>query len=123
PVKSLIYYWLYSRSKLRIRTALLASFSLSNYSEFGLIVAALAAQQGLLSNDWAIVVSLALAISFVVSAPLNTHNESLYRRLMLRFTPTEHAQLHKDDKPIELGNARVLIVGMGRIGQGAYMEL
>lgn len=123
PVKSLIYYWLYSRSKLRIRTSLLATFSLSNYSEFGLIVAALAAQQGLLSNDWAIVVSLALALSFVASAPLNTHNESLYRRLMHRFAPREHAQLHPDDQPIELGKPRVLIVGMGRIGQGAYMEL
>lgn len=123
PVKSLIYYWLYSRSKLRIRTSLLATFSLSNYSEFGLIVAALAAQQGLLSNDWAIVVSLALALSFVASAPLNTHNESLYRRLMHRFAPREHAQLHPDDQPIELGKPRILIVGMGRIGQGAYMEL
>lgn len=123
PVKSLLYYWLYSRSRLRVRTALLASFSLSNYSEFGLIVAALAAQQGLLSNDWAIVVSLALALSFVVSAPLNSHNEGLYRRLMLRFNPAEHPQLHIDDRPIELGEAKVLIVGMGRIGQGAYMEL
>ncbi|ART81311.1 potassium transporter Kef [Oceanisphaera profunda] len=123
PVKSLIYYWFYNRSQLRIRTSLLATFSLSNYSEFGLIVAALAAQQGLLSNDWAIVVSIALAISFVVSAPLNSHNESLYRRLMQRFNPREHTQLHPDDRPIELGDAHVLIVGMGRIGQGAYMEL
>lgn len=123
PIKSLLYYWLYSRSHLRIRTSLLASFSLSNYSEFGLIVAALAAQQGLLSNDWAIVASIALAISFVVSAPLNSYNESLYRRLMTRFNPKEHAQLHPDDMPIELGGAKVLIIGMGRIGQGAYMEL
>ncbi|MGB5854300.1 MAG: cation:proton antiporter family protein [Oceanisphaera sp.] len=123
PLKSLIYYWLYSRSKLRIRTALLATFSLSNYSEFGLIVAALAAKQGLLSNDWAIVVSIALAVSFVISAPLNSNNESLYRRLMMRFQPKENTYLHPADQPIKLGDAKVLIIGMGRIGQGAYMEL
>lgn len=123
PLKSLLYYLLYNRCQLRIRTSLLATFSLSNYSEFGLIVAALAAKQGLLSNDWVIVASIALAISFVVSAPLNTHNETLYRRLMTRFKPKESTQLHPNDRPIVLGNAKVLIIGMGRIGQGAYMEL
>ncbi|PSJ47741.1 potassium transporter Kef [Zobellella endophytica] len=123
PVKSLLYYLLYDRCGLRVRTSLLATFSLTNYSEFGLIVAALAAKQGLLSNDWVIVASIALAISFVVSAPLNSHNENIYRRLIGRFRPGEKLRLHPDDMPIQLGDARVLIIGMGRIGQGAYMEL
>lgn len=123
PLKSLLYYLFYSRSGLRIRTSLLATFSLTNYSEFGLIVAALAAKQGLLSNDWAIVASIALAVSFMVSAPLNAENENIYRRLMHRFQPRENPQLHPDDTPIQLGDARVLVIGMGRIGQGAYMEL
>ncbi|ATG73904.1 potassium transporter Kef [Zobellella denitrificans] len=123
PAKSLLYYLLYARCGLRMRTSLLATFSLTNYSEFGLIVAALAAKQGLLSNDWVIVASIALAISFVAAAPLNSHNENIYRRLLARFRPKEKRRLHPDDMPIELGDARVLIVGMGRIGQGAYMEL
>ncbi len=123
PLKSLIYYLMYNRYDLRIRTSLLATFSLSNYSEFGLIVAALAAKQGLLSNDWAIVASIALAVSFMISAPLNAENENIYRRLMNRFQPKESSHLHPDDMPIQLGDARVLIIGMGRIGQGAYMEL
>lgn len=123
PLKSLLYYLLYKHCYLRPRTSLLATFSLSNYSEFGLIVAALAAQQGLLSNDWVIVASLALALSFVASAPLNANNENLYRRMMHRLRPRDAARLHPDDMPIQLGDARVLIIGMGRIGQGAYMEL
>ncbi|GAA3530494.1 cation:proton antiporter family protein [Zobellella aerophila] len=123
PLKSLIYYMFYNGCGLRVRTSLLATFSLTNYSEFGLIVAALAAKQGLLSNDWVIVASIALAVSFVVSAPLNSHNENIYRRLIGRFRPKEKLRLHPDDMPIELGDAQVLIVGMGRIGQGAYMEL
>src|SRR5699024_9469077 len=45
------------------------------------------------------------------------------RKIMTRFQPKEHALLHPDDQPIELGDAKVLVVGMGRIGQGAYMEL
>ena len=123
PIKSLLYYVFFNHCKLRIRTSLLATFTLSNYSEFGLIVAALAANQGLLSNDWVVVASIALALSFVVSAPLNSHNENIYRKIMTRFQPKEHALLHPDDQPIELGDAKVLVVGMGRIGQGAYMEL
>ncbi len=123
PLKSLLYYQLYKRCFLRPRTALLATMSLSNYSEFGLIVAALAAQQGMLSNDWVIVASIALAVSFVASAPLNANNENIYRRLMHRLSPRDPNRLHPDDMPIHLGDANILIVGMGRIGQGAYMEL
>ncbi|WP_107852180.1 cation:proton antiporter family protein [Oceanimonas marisflavi] len=123
PLKSLLYYQFYKRCFLRPRTSLLATLSLSNYSEFGLIVAALAAQQGMLSNDWVIVASIALAISFVASAPLNANNENIYRRLMHRLSPRDPRRLHPDDMPIQLGDANILIVGMGRIGQGAYMEL
>jgi hypothetical protein len=52
-------------------SGVLATLSLSNYSEFGLIVAAIAATAGWLSPEWLVVVSLALAGSFVLASPLN----------------------------------------------------
>ena len=41
-----------SRFRLRSRTAFLASLGLSNYSEFGLIVASIAAANGWLADRW-----------------------------------------------------------------------
>jgi hypothetical protein len=32
----------------------------------------------------------------------------------------ERDKRHPDDEPISLGNAEILVVGMGRVGSGAY---
>jgi len=46
PLKVALFFWLLVRLDLRARTSLLTSFSLANYSEFGLIVAAVGAKSG-----------------------------------------------------------------------------
>ena len=102
---------------------MLATLSLSNYSEFGLIVAALAAKNELISHDWLLVISLALALSFLIAAPFNTHSESIYRRYFSRFATKRPQDLLEEDKPIEIGHSQVIVLGMGRIGQGAYQQL
>ncbi len=123
PIKSFLYYLLLAHSRLRVRTNMLATLSLSNYSEFGLIVGTLAVKNHLLNHDWLLVISVALALSFLVAAPFNKYSESLYRRFLTRFARVESKDLLEEDKPIELGHAQIIVLGMGRIGQGAYQQL
>src|SRR5262245_40902752 len=56
PVKAVMFFWLLVKFRLRARTAFHASLKLTNYSEFGLIVAALAAGNGWLSDQWLIAI-------------------------------------------------------------------
>ena len=75
PVKALLFFLLLILFKLRARSAFLASLSLTNYSEFGLIVASV------VLPEWLIPLALTVAISFVISAPLNRMAHPLYDRL------------------------------------------
>lgn len=121
--KTLGFYWLLTRFRLRARTSVLASLSLANYSEFGLIVGAVAVGNGWLSADWLIVIAIALSISFVTASPLNTLSHEFYRRfhdILVRFESDRHLA---DDRPIEAGGAKVVVFGMGRVGLGAYETL
>jgi hypothetical protein len=97
--------------------------SLTNYSEFGLIVAAIAVGQGLFSADWLLVMAMTVSLSFALSSPLSIHSEFLYRRMFKWLDPFERKTNHPDDAPIDLGSAKAVVIGMGRIGSGAYYEL
>lgn len=123
PVKSLFFTGLFSAFRLRARTNVLGTLTLTSYSEFGLIVAALAFSNGWLSGDWLAVLSLTVALSFIVSSVANTFNEVVYRRLRSRLWQAPTHQLHEDDKPLDLGDAQAVILGMGKIGRGAYERL
>ncbi|MCF6208081.1 MAG: cation:proton antiporter, partial [Ghiorsea sp.] len=52
PFKSLLYLGLLVLFKLRARTAFLSANGLSNYSEFGLIVAAVGVSSGWITQQW-----------------------------------------------------------------------
>jgi predicted Kef-type K+ transport protein len=122
-LKTAGFFWLLTRFRLRARTSVLASLSLANYSEFGLIVGAVAVQNGWLSADWLIVIAIALSISFVAASPLNALSHAIYRRyhdLLVRFEQASHLQ---DDKPIEADDSRAVVFGMGRVGLGAYRAM
>lgn len=123
PLKTVLFVVMFPRFRLRVRTSVLASMTLTNYSEFGLIVAALAMSQGWLSSDWLVILSLSVAMSFVVAAILNNYNERLYQLSRGQFQEVSAADLHPHDKPIELDGAQAVILGMGKIGRGAYQRL
>lgn len=123
PLKTGICHLVASRFGLRARTSLFASLALTNYSEFGLIVIAIAVDQVLLSSDWLLVIAMTISISFAVSAPLSANSELIYRRLHGWLCRFEHDYCHPHEAPIDLGSPKVLVMGMGRIGAGAYDEL
>jgi predicted Kef-type K+ transport protein len=120
PVKAVLFFVVLVLFRLRARTAFLAGLGLATYSEFGLIVANLAVNNGLLGSDWLVMLAVAVALSFAIAAPLNRYAHNLYRILEKRLVPFESAQRHPDDKPLHVGYANVLIIGMGRVGAGAY---
>ncbi len=122
PFKTGLFFWMLTRFRLRARSSILAAFSLANYSEFGLIVTTIGVSAGWLSNDWLIVMAIALSISFIAAAPLNssTHASELYARWHTFLCRFEKAERHPDDQPLDAGETTVVIFGMGRIGTGAY---
>jgi len=123
PLKSLLYQLIFLRFPMRNRTSLLATLSLSNYSEFGLIVGSIAVVSGWLDAQWLVVLSLAVAISFAASAILNGFSERIYRRLEPMLPRTAPGQLAPRDRPIEVGDAEAVVLGMGRIGRSVYRRL
>lgn len=123
PIKSLLYFWLLARFRMRTRTAFLSSLNLANYSEFGLIVAAIGASQQWISDTWLTTIAIALSISFVLSAPLNSAAHDFYTRVRKLLLPFQHPVRLPDEQEIDPGNATVLIFGMGRVGTGAYKTL
>ncbi len=123
PVKSLLYFALFAFSRLRARTAFLASVSLANFSEFGLIVLAIGAQQGFIGNQWLVTVAIALSLSFMLAAPLNSLAYNRYPQLRGRLRRFENPRHLPEEADIVPGNVRILIFGMGRVGTGAYDTL
>lgn len=118
--KAFLFFNLFAKFRLRGRTSFLASLSLSNYSEFGLIVGAVGVSSGWMSNEWLVIIALALSITFTMSSLANDKAHSLYARFEKQLYRFESAERLDDDKPIDIGLAKVLIFGMGRVGTGTY---
>jgi glutathione-regulated potassium-efflux system ancillary protein KefC len=123
PLKAALYYVVLMLFRLRTRTGVLSTLSLTNYSEFGLIVAAIASTAGWLSAEWLVVISLALAGSFVLAAPLNAAGERIYTRLKQPLSALEARTLMAADRPVAIEQVDAVVLGLGQIGSGAYLRL
>ncbi|AGH80599.1 glutathione-regulated potassium-efflux system protein KefC [Psychromonas sp. CNPT3] len=121
--KTALYFFTLTKFNLRSRTSLFAAFSLANYSEFGLIVASLAYAKGWLSSDWLTITAIAVSLSFIISALLNKYSDPIYSHFTHSLKRFQSKRLHKDDRPVRVGDAQILVMGMGRIGVGAYDAL
>lgn len=123
PLKTVLFFFFLTRLRLRVRTAYLSTVGLSNYSEFGLIVAAVGVSTGWISNQWLVIIALSLTFSFVIGSIINARAHSLYSELeefLHRYESTR--RLPVDIAP-DLGDAEILIAGMGRVGSGAYFSM
>lgn len=122
-IKSVLFFLLLSRFSLRARTSLMATLSLSNYSEFGLIVVAVGISQGWIGNEWLIVLAAALSISFALSAIVNSGAHQLYGRYRKFWLRLQRPQRLSDDSVVSFGEATIAIIGMGRVGTAAYDKM
>ncbi len=123
PLKTAGFVWLLSRFRFRGRTCWHSSVTLATYSEFGLIVAVIGVERGLLDQEWTSAIAVAVAVSFALAAPLNTARYVVYARLSPWLTRLERRPIQPDDALIDPGGARAIVFGMGRVGVGAYDEL
>lgn len=123
PIKAGLFFGLFLLFRLRARTAYMASLALFSYSEFALIVGAIAVDAGVLSEPTLVVLAIAALGSFAVNALLNRWANPIYERLEPRLVRFERSGRHPGDQPRSLGSAQVLIVGMGRVGAAAYDAL
>lgn len=121
--KAILYFLVLTRFKLRARTSVFTSLVLANFSEFGLIVMSFAVAANILQADWLVVMAISLSISFIISSPLNLHAHSIYARIKNKLRNFETSERLEYDKTFDIGNAQILIFGLGRLGSATYDQL
>ncbi|MBL4940255.1 MAG: cation:proton antiporter [Colwellia sp.] len=123
PVKFALFFGLLSLLKIRCRTAFLSALALSNFSEFGLIVAAISVTNGWLSNDWLVILALSVAISFVITNILYRFAHSFFTQHKEFFHRFERKTCLTEDIFCQPKQAPIVVIGMGRVGMGAYRAI
>lgn len=123
PLQSTAYWGLLWLGGLRNRTSVLTSLALANYSEFALIVASIGASAGWLDPSWVLALVIAVAGGFVVSALVNPQSVSSISALARRLPRRPPDRIHPDDRPIDVGGAQAIVLGMGRVGRETYAQL
>lgn len=122
-LKVILYFFVLTRFKVRARTSLFTSFTLANFSEFGLIVASIAVAKNLIPSDWLVAIAIAVSITFIISAPLNAKAHKIFFHLKdyLRKFETRKRLIY--DKTFDIGDAEILVFGMGKLGLSVYNQL
>lgn len=120
PLKVALYYGLFNAFFLRASTSWRTSSNLANYSEFGLIVGALATSSGWLPKEWLAVFAIALSLSFILTSPLITIRDTLYRDLRATLKNFERKERIPGEEDLHLPGVEVIVFGMGRMGTAVY---
>jgi glutathione-regulated potassium-efflux system ancillary protein KefC len=123
PLQGVLFFVLFLFAGLRARTAFVSSLALMTYSEFALITTNAMVAAQLLSADWNAIISLAVAGSLAVAAPLNRFSHQIFSRLEPLLSRLEKKSGNPDRLPESIGRAEWLVVGMGRTGVAAYLTL
>lgn len=121
PVKAALFALLLRASGFRVRTATRAAASLASYSEFALIVVVAAASAGALGPEWLVMVSTAVALSFVVASVASAAVDRVSSAASHRVP--DPVRLHPEERPVDLQRADALVLGMGRLGRAASSRL
>lgn len=117
------FFFLFIKTRLTARTAFMSAVSLSNYSEFGLIVGAIAVSNQWMSLNWLIIIAIALSLSFVINAPLNQKAYELYAHFSPYLVLFQSTQRLPEERELSVGKNKILILGMGRVGQSVYQDI
>jgi len=120
PLKMMLYFLVFTRFTLKARTSFITTMNLANYSEFGLIACALAVSTGKIDSQWLVVIAIALSVSLIIASPLNKHPARIFECMRSQLKWFETHRRHPEEVHIEREPWDIIIVGMGRIGVGAY---
>ncbi len=102
---------------------MLTALNLANFSEFGLIVAAIGVGNGWLDGRWLVIIALALSFSFVLASLFAALEHRLYARFEHLLLPFESDTRLAEDQIETPGDTRILIFGLGRTGSNAYRAM
>lgn len=123
PLQGILFFVLFLLSGLRSRTAFVCSLALMTYSEFALITTKAMVASSLLPPDWNSIISLAVAGSLAIAAPLNRFSRQIFAPLEPFLVRFERKSRNPDRLPESIGMAEWLVMGMGRTGVAAYITL
>ena len=123
PLQGLLFFILFLLSGLRSRTALVCSLALMTYSEFALITTKAMVTSALLPPEWNSIISLAVAGSLAIAAPLNRFSRQIFAFLEPALVRFERKSRNPDRLPESIGMAEWVVMGMGRAGVAAYLTL
>jgi predicted Kef-type K+ transport protein len=127
-LKGVFFSSLFTWFKLPKRSIYLASLSLSNFSEFGLIVGIVGFNLGLLSADWIVVMALLMSFSFLFASPIQKYSRKILKTMEPFILRTGEFRFIKRDLdaeqvPLKIAEAQFVVVGMGSIGRPVYDQL
>jgi len=123
PLKYMLFFSLFAGLRLRVRSSYLSSLVMSNYSEFGLIVIAVAAGAGMLNPDWLVIMALSVSFSFVLSSLLYRRSHAHYASVKDKIKRFQSDKMLDEDRYPCLSDVEVMVIGMGRVGRGAFAAL
>ena len=123
PIKSILYFYIFTKFNLRARTAFHATVTLSNFSEFGLIVTSVGIAAGLIAKEWLVIFAIILSISFVIVSPFSLQAHKIYSRFRKHLKTLQSADRVSGDEIVGIGNAEILVFGLGRVGITVYNQL
>jgi Trk K+ transport system NAD-binding subunit len=67
--------------------------------------------------------AICVSLSFGLAAPFSLRSEAIYQRCKPWWDRFQSKRVHPRDQVIDTADARVLVIGMGRVGTGAYDDL
>ena len=123
PARALVYTIVVRLMRMRRRTSVMTGLAMTAYSEFALIVVSVAVKHDLLGEGWTAAVSLALAMSFIVSSIANRKPARLVRWMTDLIPHRPSRRLHPEERPVNLLGVRTVVFGMGRVGRATYTRL
>ncbi len=116
-----LFFLLLARMNVSGRSSYLSALALTNYSEFGLIVASISVEAGWLPQDWLVIIALVMSVSFILSSFIYRRAHRIYAGYKGTINRFERPEAHQGF--VQPPEAEVLILGMGRVGKGAYNAL
>ena len=122
-IKPALYFLLMTRFNVRARPSFNTAMVLNNYSEFGLIVMAIATQANIIPKEWSVIIALVLSLSYILSSLMIARNDRIYSQLKGLLYKFQTAKQYPAQEPLEIGSSSFVIMGMGRLGTGAYNYL
>lgn len=121
PVKTGLFFYLFSHFDIRARTAFLSSLSLANYSEFALITGMVGINMGVLSQDWLLIFAIMMSFSYFIASPIHARIHDIYDKYKSAITRMYQRTETSAEEPTIPPDTETLIIGMGSLGKPAYL--